>query len=294
MVDKVILIAEIHSDLDKIGRYLRALQGLEVNTITLESPPLESLSSLFPLVPTVGLEDFSDTFTATPTYFSASLRIGAEIAALLYQKNEVKKGNKILMERVDIPVQELDKLLEELKCPPPSPLQEKAILEELYAQIVTLNACGMERISRIKNFFSLEDENMPDLIVHSYSDIIRTGSIPDIKKASEWSDCLYLLSSEVSEQSIALGKLEERDTFATQKICQMNGTIVHLGGYAHIYGNYNNLYQQLKAQGISVERIKLLDFAHQDPAKQDQYQKYLETLVTEIKTEAQSVLDELR
>lgn len=290
MVDKVFLVGEVHFDLDKLNRYQRALDTINPNMVTLERSIdfYEDFPSLLRLVRDI---EQSDSLTSNKDYAFASLTVGDVIATYLYSRKQSKNGRRILCEGVDIPCQQMDIVRKQLSHYKSTITQDN--LSILYTNIVTLNACGLERCNRVKQSLSVPDstKNALNFEQRSFLDLVKSGSPEEIANAQQWVDCVYLFEN-INRETAPIGSMKKRDQFATKRILKNDGLVVHLGGYGHSYGDYDNLYQQLKRKGVSVERMSLLDFAYGNKEELERYKEQLRPLITEVKAEGQSILSE--
>ncbi len=280
MPEKVFLLGEIHPDLDKTGRYERAFAKLKPDVITLEAPSDAPLAATIP------------SFSKFNDYAVASLCKGARVAAHLYQQSQ--PGREISLIPVDYTESGTKKLLRELErrstSEPPTILSASRItqLNALYFSITTSNACGMERI----NASYRKSNNPAEACIDALFDLAEHGSRKELQRAVPWIDCLYLLDVLIDHELVELGDLEQRDELAVESIARMEGVVAHAGGFAHLFGSYNNLYCQLQTKGIPVERISLLDFTHPDPISLENYKRRLADMAAEVNAEATSILEE--
>jgi len=117
-----------------------------------------------------------------------------------------------------------------------------------------------EALGNRRNRLRSYNEN-PDVASRlAVRDICLSGSLDEITKAAVIFDAQYHIPSGEPPKRI-LDSIVARDKNWTEKLRSAEGVVVLGCGIGHIFGEYHNIYDQLKAQNLEVTRSSLLDHA---------------------------------
>lgn len=235
MLEKVYLIGEHHLDLLSKQRYSHAFTRFQPDNISLEqiSPAAQDLERA---------GNFLAGFKQ-PEAMLNCLGLGIYSAAQEYAASNSQVGIHFI---------------EEIS----------GVREELINAGITLSKENLSKLNLVKLIYqqAVIKPIWPDfasnildwsIIYTSLVEYISTGQ--DILQANSQLDALYPLLDTFDLDNKAV-VYEQFDEVVLTKILSLDGTVVHGGGLNHIFGQYNNLYEKIKAKGIEVERYKLISF----------------------------------
>ncbi len=262
MVDRVILIGESHYDLFKTERYSRAFEIYDPDSLSLEyckgneyssSLNREYINSL------TYLPDHNKTayLDIMDSYLEAS-RVFSKRTGKCYFSNDVVTSKERAY---------FDKRLTTFDD---GVWQEVFNQQTFYGFIISsifskeyLMSCYNGRMSAFKAFLT------------GISKIAISSEMNHLVSSQNKLDSFYFFDPAFTEEEyidrITNLNCFDRDTFAMKRILGQSGTVVHCGGFGHFYGQYDNLFERLKREGIPVERAKLIDFHSEDPEETDRY-----------------------
>lgn len=273
MPQLVYLIGENHIDLFKRPRELTAYQRLKPDIISLEQDEptsKEDLRYLDDLITKAAKnhdcskEDFAVQY---PLSYNAILSVfgGTDYATREYVKEhpEVKINytNTIgelyvqnVVERASLRRLENSEEFRLLMRLPHK--KRKIATHDILFELLYRSLCGREEYFKKERDLFLDVDLMKKL-EERLIERIPKGDFTNhllILDASYYCDPTPVHSEEY-------GDLEERDRETVGSVMSLNGIIVHKTGSAHIFGNYNNLYNQLRERNVKVKRFKLNKFS---------------------------------
>lgn len=213
------LIGEDHYDIDASDRYTVALHRLQPDVITLEKT----------------LEDFKVDkvkFSATLPYLGGDedCQIAQNVREFLVRNPSYKK------ETAD------------------------AILETSIAEVIAIENYTLKnpkvKVLPVDPDWVDESPITKKIVKHAENDYwMFEKSLQSLREMSEQE---YDWNEDIKDLA-GIEFYEKRDQYTADIIKQQKGTVVHMGaGLDHLFGNYNNLYEQLKEYGAI--RYKLNEF----------------------------------
>lgn len=264
MPSEIHLIGESHLDLNKFNRYFNAFEKIRPDIISVECDE-EKAKLMFEdnqkyfltvyetvetekLISIMGLENFQATL---------DLMLGFLDSTCYYTSKNTT--TKIIYS--DLPTKEIIKEL----LSPENNLETEIIdnWKEFWKNPTIIELTLQYAVDKyiLKKYQSYQ-ENMYVTTLNSLLDQINISNPRSLRARNMFLDTLYYvnINDEMSSDLTDFIRMKERDDYTIEQLLSQQGKVVHCGGFWHIYGTHNNLYDQLKKAKVKVYRHKLIDF----------------------------------
>ncbi len=260
MPDRVYLIGEHHFDLEGAPRYARAFGKFKPNAITVEHEADRYQKSQRDLVKVLE-SAFGSVDQALKKLegrriegLFALFGMAGKHAANCYKKNN-PNTTVVFADKIGEATKEF---LSFASSPHDSYAEQVSEAQEFLRkpksyEVALIQAVGAERLI---DYFKA-GASVPEAVVAGLRDVCLTDPLERVRIANITLDAMYYLFDEFNPES--LGDEEQREDHMIKTILAQKGTVVHIGGTSHFYGDHDNMYDKLKGR-VKTTRHKLIDF----------------------------------